>query len=135
MFAATGCLAWKQTASAARLSAEHAEEGVAPGGAVARCVDALFSFALNACYTAISLGRNTFRWHVVCVTGRARGKLPKRNCPVRFVPCWSLFRAFAKPFLTCAMIDHVVRRLAFFFCRTVSWLRIRTLGLCDEFHK
>ena len=37
-FAATGCLAWNETASAARLSAGHAEDLVARGGPAARLV-------------------------------------------------------------------------------------------------
>ena len=42
-FAATGRLAWNETASAARLNAEHAEEEVAAGGPVARLVDMFVS--------------------------------------------------------------------------------------------
>ena len=37
-FAATVCLAWKKTASAARLIAKHAEEAVAPSAPAARFV-------------------------------------------------------------------------------------------------
>ena len=36
LFAATGCLAWNEAAYAARLSAEHAEEAVAPRGPAGR---------------------------------------------------------------------------------------------------
>ena len=49
--AATGRLAWRERASAAKLSAEHAEEKVAPGGPAAQFVDMGLSVALNACYT------------------------------------------------------------------------------------
>ena len=48
-FAATGCLVCNETTSAARLSAEHAEEAVAAGGPVARFVDTLLSLGLNTC--------------------------------------------------------------------------------------
>ena len=41
-FAAMGCLAWKETASAAGLSAEHVEEAAVPGGTAARFVEYVF---------------------------------------------------------------------------------------------
>ena len=49
VFAVTECQAWNRATSAARLSAEHAEEAVAAGGPVARFVDTLLSLGLNTC--------------------------------------------------------------------------------------
>ena len=51
VFAVTECQAWNRATSAARLSAEHAEEAVAASGPVARFVDTLLSLGLNTCLT------------------------------------------------------------------------------------
>ena len=50
-FAVTVCVAWNETASAARLSAEHAEEAVALGAPAARFVGLMMCLAFIACYT------------------------------------------------------------------------------------
>ena len=67
-FAATGCLAWNETASAARLSAEHAEEAVAAGGRVARFVVHVFVLVFNPCHT---IGVVPFDYTVIGLTGEA----------------------------------------------------------------
>ena len=67
-FAATGCLEWNETASVARLSAEHAEEAVAAGGPVARFVVHVIVLVLNPCHT---IGVELFDYTVICLTGES----------------------------------------------------------------
>ena len=79
MFAATGSLAWNETAYAARHSAEHVEEGVAAVGPAVRCVDLLLSLALGTCYAAgVARSNDTF----ICVTGQDPRPLQLRIYPV-----------------------------------------------------
>ena len=66
-FAVTVCLAWNETASAAKLSAEHAEEAVAAGGPVARFVVHVFVFVLNPCHT---MGVVLFDYTVIFLSGK-----------------------------------------------------------------
>ena len=67
-FAATGCLEWNETGSAARLSAKHAEEAVAAGDPVARFVVHVIVLILYLCHT---IGVVPFDYTVIGLTGEA----------------------------------------------------------------